>query len=261
MLNKLLKHEFKATSRYIIPLYLILLVVSLLDRIVLSLDIFTGALQIIPGLLTLAYVVSVIGVIAATFILMIMRFYKNLMSDEGYLMFTLPVNPDRLIISKLVVSVIWILASVAAVIASLFLVFATPGNMQSFWQIVDKIINELAVVFNDRSALLIIEFCVMLLISIVQNILMIYTSIAVGHLFNGHKLAGSLIAYVCISIAVQIAVTAILLIGGHFFHRAFDEMDSILDIVFPAGIVISLILSTAYFFTTNKIFKRRLNLE
>lgn len=261
MLNKLLKHELKATSRLLLPLYLILMLVSLLDRFVLSLDIFTGALAIIPGLFTAVYVISIIAVLVTTFLLMITRFYKNLMSDEGYLMFTLPVSSERLIISKLVVSILWTFASVIAVVASLAVVFATPDNMQVFWRNFDTILAELRTVFKGRSALLIVEFIVMILFGVIQYILLIYVSIAVGHLFTHHKLAGSIIAYFCIYTAAEILIVIVLAVGGMIFRKSFAEMNSIPAIVFPASIVITSVFNLLYFFATNYIFKKHLNLE
>ena len=35
------------------------------------------------------------------------RFYKNLYTDEGYLMHTLPVTPRQLLVSKLTVGSLW----------------------------------------------------------------------------------------------------------------------------------------------------------
>lgn len=38
---------------------------------------------------------------------MVVRFRNNLMTDEGYLMFTLPVSVHQLLWSKLLVSMLW----------------------------------------------------------------------------------------------------------------------------------------------------------
>ena len=53
-----------------------------------------------------------------TLVLMVYRFYKNLMTDEGYLMFTLPVSRSQLIWSKLMVALAWgVLSAVLAALA------------------------------------------------------------------------------------------------------------------------------------------------
>lgn len=261
MLAKLTKHELKATSRFLVPLYLILLAVSILNRIVLTLDIFDGALSIVRGFVTFAYVVLLIGVTVTTFVLMVMRFYKNLMQDEGYLMFTLPVKSNQLITSKLLISVFWTILSVLGLIVSLLIVFGTPDGMQNFWQGFEEAMDEFRYIFKGNASLMIFEFIVLVFVGISQNILIIYVSIAVGQLFNGHKLLGSFAAYIGINTAMQTFITGILFIGSLLLKKSITELETIPQIIFPVSILFSLILSAAYYFVTDYIFKKKLNLE
>ncbi|HCM14004.1 MAG TPA: ABC transporter permease, partial [Lachnospiraceae bacterium] len=123
MLKKLLKHELKATSRYITPIFLILFLFTILNKIILGLDIFKGmfkgALKIIPGIAITGYVLSLIAIVVVTFVILVVRFYKNLTSEEGYLMFTLPVKSNQLVNSKLLIAMFWTVLSILAVILSL----------------------------------------------------------------------------------------------------------------------------------------------
>ena len=54
----------------------------------------------------------IVAVGIAAFVLMINRFYKNLLQDEGYVMMTLPVCVHQQIWSKLIVSTVWFAATV-----------------------------------------------------------------------------------------------------------------------------------------------------
>ena len=76
MLSKLLKHEFRATGRIMGPLYLVLLATSLGMRV--SIQVLNHAdsrlLQMLGGVLAMAYVVAILGVCFAAFGLMIQRF-------------------------------------------------------------------------------------------------------------------------------------------------------------------------------------------
>lgn len=261
MLGKLIKHEFKATSRFLVPLYLILMVLSIVNRIVLTLDLFDGALAIIRGFVTVTFVISLIGIAVVTFVLMVMRFYKNLLSDEGYLMFTLPVKAHQLITSKLLISMLFMILSILAILVSLLIVFATPDRMDLLSSLINHMKVELQVVFRGNIPLLVIETVLIMLIGIVHNILMIYVSIAVGQLFNGHKLLGSFAAYIGINTAVQTFITGILFVGSLILRRTINELEAIPQIIFPISILISILLSSAYFFATDYIFKKKLNLE
>lgn len=98
MLRKLLKYEFKATARTMVPLYIVLIAFSLFHLVINPLDVLestgnTSIRTIIAMLDIMLYVVLIVGLSIMTLVIMIQRFYKNLLGDEGYLMFTLPVKP------------------------------------------------------------------------------------------------------------------------------------------------------------------------
>lgn len=261
MLSKLIKHEFKATAKLLIPLYLILLFLTIMDRIVLRLNIFRGALSVIPGFITFFYVLSIIAVVAVTFLFMIIRFYKNLMTDEGYLMFTLPVKSYQLINSKLIVSFIWIVASVLAVVASLYIVIATPSRMDSLLIFLNALRAEINHGFGSYTTLLIIEFFAMIIIGLVNAMLTIYVSIAVGQLMNAHKLIGAIAAYIGISTIIQIISTIGIFIIGHFYENTFTDLRSIPLYVMPISMFLIMLLSVIYYWVMDYIFRKKLNLE
>ncbi|MGN0291367.1 MAG: hypothetical protein ACI4C5_05495, partial [Lachnospiraceae bacterium] len=117
MLGKLLKHEFKTTSKMILPLYFVLVVLTIFARITAQSmfsanETLTDSLGfgIFSGTTIVMYILGLFAVSIATFIYLVMRFYKNLFSAEGYLMHTLPVTSWQLLSSKLIVSFVWSLA-------------------------------------------------------------------------------------------------------------------------------------------------------
>ena len=117
MLTKLLKHEFRATARIMGPLYLVLLAVALgFNFSARLMDSGNFVLNMLAALVVMAYVVAITAVFIVAFILMLQRFYKNLLGDEGYLMFTLPASVSQHITAKLVVAVLLDVLSVAAAI-------------------------------------------------------------------------------------------------------------------------------------------------
>jgi len=119
MLGKLLKHEYKATARTYLALYAGMLAVAIFTRIM-----YFGGTQFsffavgsIAGLTMTALGVGAIAV--ATIILTTQRFKRNLLGDEGYLMFTLPVTTDGLLLSKLIVAVSWFVAGIVMALVAL----------------------------------------------------------------------------------------------------------------------------------------------
>ena len=127
MLGKLIKYEFKATGRTFLPLYGAILLVALIQR-------FLGRnnkgvfeeLNTLGNFTNLALVGLFIALVVITLIVTIQRFQKNLLSDEGYLMFTLPVKIRSLIITKMLVAVTWvILSGIVGVITFIVLTAST----------------------------------------------------------------------------------------------------------------------------------------
>jgi hypothetical protein len=208
-----------------------------------------------------AYGISILATLAVTFVIMILRFYKNLMADEGYLMFTLPVKPTQLINAKLIVSLFWNIVSIIVVGASLLIIFATSERMGVLREYLNFSLISLKANFGNQYILLIAEFLLMIFISLIQQILLIYVSIAIGNLFGGHKVLGSFASYIAISTIMQIAVTLILVIWAFLAGSSFEALEAIPQMVFPFSIIISIIFNASFYFITNYIFNRKLNLE
>lgn len=65
--------------------------------------------------------VVILGCLFGTVVINIVRFYKNLVTDEGYLTFTLPVSSKQIIASKLISSLVMDILMAFAVLVSTFL--------------------------------------------------------------------------------------------------------------------------------------------
>ena len=97
MFGKLMKYEMKSLSKGLIPLYGAILAVALINSIMWSVSGNgpTSTTSTISGLSQLTAMLVYFGLCVAiavvTFLVVIQRFYKGLLGQEGYLMFTLPV--------------------------------------------------------------------------------------------------------------------------------------------------------------------------
>lgn len=260
MLGKLLKHELRATSRYLLPIFAILALFTVLARIVLGLEILDGDFSLIPGMIMVGYVISMIAIVVVTVVVLIMQFYKNLTSDEGYLMFTLPVKPSQLINSKLIIALFWSILSLVAVVLAILVVVLTESDMETiilgFRLIRDQISSE----FKGYSTLFVVELIILTILSGINKILHIYASIALGQLLNGRRLLGSFGAYIGITVAIQIIATVALLISGNAIDTVGD-FTTILTVLFPIVIISLLILNGIFYFITDYLFSKKLNLE
>lgn len=153
MFTKLLKQEMKATSKLLGILSLAVLGVGILEAVILRMMIggqdlgaastaINSTLTSLMLFLSLAIFAYVLGVQ----IFLIVRFYKNKFTDEGYLTFTLPVTCHQIFLSSLVSMVIWTVISgiVTALCVGIILVGGTSGLVETaFWRYIWDLVLEL----------------------------------------------------------------------------------------------------------------------
>lgn len=261
MLAKLIKYEMKATSRILVPLYLILFFMSIVNRFIFKMSDDGKVLGLFNQFMVLTYILSIFIVLIVTFIYMIVRFYRNLLTDEGYLMFTLPVKTHQHITSKLLVTIFWSIISFAAVLLSLFIAFATVDSIPLISSGIKEAIESMSNELGGNWIMMSIELLIMFILGIISNILFIYVSIAVGQLFGKHKIIGSFAAYIIIYTALQFLMMLLLIPAGFYFSNNPPDASFIPRVFFPVSIAITALGCVCFFAATNYIFKRKLNLD
>lgn len=203
-----------------------------------------------------------------TFTMMIQRFHKNLLTDEGYLMLTLPVKPWKHIVSKLLVSMLWIITSGIAAFISILIISLEKGDIAEITEGFATFYHLVFEQLGTSAYILSFEIILGIFISLASGILVIYTSIAIGHLFRQHKMFASFGAFIILSNLSQVLFMLISMIPGitHLFNindasHDFIGMLPIIQLIIAYGIIFIGLLSAAYFATTNFILSKRLNLE
>ena len=135
MLGKLLKHEIKAMGRIMLPLYAVMIFAACLFAFNLRMNMSGMAkfiaekFAIVTGVLFGA-AVMVVGVVMI--VMVIQRFYKNLLGTEGYLMFTLPARTHELILSKALSAFLWMFIGVVSGMIAGFAMVAITSNVAAF---------------------------------------------------------------------------------------------------------------------------------
>ncbi|OOB77045.1 MAG: hypothetical protein BEN19_02665 [Epulopiscium sp. Nuni2H_MBin003] len=186
MLGKLLKYEFQATARTFIPMYIMMLLISLTYGI-LSGDSFQF-LSTLNNIVLIIFVGIFVALMVTTLIVLIQRFNTNLLGDEGYLMFTLPISPKYLIFSKLVSMIVWYFISFIVGIVSIGLLMSRiipfGEYMYSFIMPIYYIGESLGISLTSISIVIkIIQLIFNTILILMTNILLIYLSITIGKTF------------------------------------------------------------------------------
>lgn len=257
MLGKLLKQEWKATSRILLPLYMVLACTTLMAALLTHWD--NNFKHVITMISMMPYVVSLVLIAAGTTILLYVHFYKNLLTNEGYLMFTLPVKTNQLVFSKLLTSFLLTSVSIAAIFFSAFLVACASGNYQTVINGLHSAIAELKTGAGLSTPLLILEFIVLFIVCALSNILTVYFAIALGQLFTGHRIIGAFVSYGVLYVAFQLL--SLIAMGILILIKGMDYMEQADNTIILIMIPLAILINCACYYGTVKILRTKLNLE
>ena len=187
MLSKLLKYEYRATARFLLPLYLGVLFVIMVNALFLRMGDFFPAFasgdsySLILALLLIACVLGFLAVVIAGFVTGIQRFY-GLLGTRGYLMFSLPVTANQLIASKLICATSWMIG--AFLLGCVFLrMMAFPFGAENL------------VVIAPNSGVALFCHCLALLAMLCCSILFFYFCIALGGQWPQNRLIATILCY------------------------------------------------------------------
>ena len=261
MLGKLMKHEFRATARIMLPVMGAMVALALLAN--LSIRGLAGNLSDVPMLrilfvlIIIFFGVAVVATIVMSLVIMVSRFYRNLLKDEGYLMFTLPVSVHELIWSKLIVSLVWFLATA-------LLIFLVMSLLPS-WAEINRWLDETGI--RGQLVTLLIQVVLGTLIGIFAACLHFYAAMSLGHMFSKDKVLLSIVFFVGISFAFNMMEMGYGVIGFGLFDSEMMQLEESTDTlrfvstVIWHGILLSAVQSAVLYLATFLGLKKGLNLE
>lgn len=274
MLRKLLKHEFRATGRVILPIFGLLLLSAVGAN--LSIRGMTNAqstfLNTLGTILIMLFFLAIIAVGIVALAVMVSRFYKNLLQDEGYVMMTLPVSIHQQVWSKLIVSTVWFAATVLVIILACFVTAFDIRFMGELWQEVKNIVhaviryNHMDIVVNGIGFL--VELLLLCIMPSIAFCLRAYSAMAIGFSRPNHKGLFSVASYIVIGVVVQIlGGIGISLLNDSWFHRLLLGWEPQLSATAAMHlgmwflIVLELIYCAVFYFLTVYFLQKHLNLE
>ncbi len=264
MLRKLMKYELLATARLMLPLYLVVLLLSVgarfsgnwLTRSTLPDKAFLDLLSL---LFFLGFWIALIAAFVVALVLMILRFRSNLLGDEGYVMFTLPVSPHQLVWSKLLVSTLWFAG--AALVDGLALLIVTVSR---------PVLTDLQTLFSEvwrqlgtgNAVLLAAEILLLCVVYCLTLCLAFYTPLSIGHSFDRHKMLLSVVFFFAFELATQLLGGLLLVIDTPALH--FLDVPSP-DLIYHGalwlGILLNLVYGAVLYVLNHWMLCKRLNLE
>lgn len=200
------------------------------------------------------------------------RFYKNLYTDEGYLMHTLPVCPWMLITSKALVGVLWSYLGSFLMFLTMVpvLTLALPKTAEMTNADINLVRETLSGFIGKRPLEIFFFLVPYMLVGCAFSILVLYAAISLGQLFNRHKVLASILCFLGLQALLSTATSLLMLPGmtGVIIKHADDTqqfmavvMPSMMRTVYIISFFADIILTAAAFWLTNYIMQKNLNLD
>lgn len=277
MLGKLIKHELRGSGRTMLPFILVslfLAVMAGLSMRAMEHQQEYSWFNIVFGIVIFLFVAGLMAVCIMSVVVVINRFRQNLLGDEGYLMFTLPVSVDQHIWAKLIVSAIWFLAT--ALTCMLAVVLVLLCNVRTFdvdWSEVGYVMSELGRMMSQFGILHIVGYCLELLamffVGACVSCLTFYCAMAIGYSFANRKVLLSILAFFGLDIFFSMLQSALIMLLNSIpgVERFLDNLDlsrvgtaGCVHIVMLCWIMYLAVYAAVLYIPTRLLLKKKLNL-
>lgn len=252
-MGKMLKYEFKATWKFMCIMFLCICVISvgIFTAVELNQDDVIALTDDMGNVLDYVSETWVYGIacsaflMAAAVVLMIcfgiVRFKKALTHEEGYLVHTLPVGAESIILSKAITFFAYAIPIVSVTFIGFFgLFFNGEGGLTAA-----RLGGELAVVtngFNLTSEQIIIA--IGSLVSGVMSLFQLYAVIVIGYSFDRHKKMWTLVAFIAMMVASSFVVELLQPIRNRISYM---QSEDIIIILFEIAVAVLFFFITYYF--------------
>lgn len=285
MLKKLIKYEWKGVYKMGLILLGVIAFATFLGflasrsplwtDIVIYDDFAEGLATMMSLFAIMLYIIVLAGVAYAILIYIGVRFYKTMYTDEGYLLHTLPVTKHQILISKLLVSSLWLfIISTAVFVSGMFVIFfimeaASPGSVGEMLAYLPDVFGELGRAIRDMSGsdrMALIHFLISLILSmlvgILSTILTIFCAVSLGQLFSKHRVLMAILCYVGILIVMAIftAVVRSISYTGMFLYD-FDQVLGYFFTLIDSTVVLNLLMGVGFYLLSYYITSKKLNME
>ncbi len=277
MILKLFKYDFMNIGKKLIPFYIAALVIGVINRFLLLTSNISrmereGNFLAMFGspFLYAAYFLVIMGIFFMTVFIIISRYSSSIYGNEGYLTNTLPLNPSQIILAKLINFLIWILISYFIIFVSLFILFPFDFFLRNviyepeFYEGLKKLTK---LIFSSKYGFLFALQFIYNFFSHIQNILMLFLSVAIANLFKSYKVVAGVIAFFLISTVFSFIASIIsfsvmenvnlLEMYGEFNPIVYNSLKNgnIMSIIY------SIVSSIVLFFIIHYLHTHNLNLE
>ena len=288
MLGKLIKYEWKSTYKVGLLLLLAIVLATVMGFVIFQAPMWKSMYrdsridEVAEVLLNIAsifsiliYVLLLVGAVYGIYIFLVVRFYRSMYKSEGYLLHTLPVTKHQILISKILVSTIWVYLITIAVMVSVILFFlammsAISGEsfseiLQSISDISSNIYSLFSMLFSESGFSMNMYWVIILLSSILglpAGLIIMFGAISIGQLFSKNRVAMAILSYIGISIARS--VLSSLIQGVNYIGTALSGSEQFVGYMNSSmvlSLVLNVLLAVGCYIISYHVISKKLNME
>lgn len=261
MINKLMKYDIKKMTKVLKYFYFISIGLAIISRLInIKKDIQVVAIlgQVFMGM-TIA---AIVNILVNTFIHILKVFLTDFYKDESYLTHTLPINKNKLLLSKYLSALIVIVASFIVCFISLFIMFYSKSFMLSLKSFVELSISGYNLPIGSFVALI----ALILFVQICCIISMAFTTIVKANTYNQKRILKGLLwlAVYYFGAMIMIIILAVIifaLMGNLPALLAPVLSQNAFITILVIVLVMYLIYSFLYYYLCNKLFNKGVNVD
>ena len=273
MFAKLLKYEWKATSRLLGILTLCALGIGLLGGGVVQALVFFVQKSVVRGeaaLATVGFSFLLMGLFFALVIYaagiqfyLLFRFYKSRFTDEGYLTFTLPASNRSIFLSSYANTLLWEFIAMATVFASvgIAVLIGCIGNVDGEWQEVFYVFREFRDIYASvgLDGMMAIQI-VGAVLSYASGVMVMMGSITVGAVVaKKHKILAAIGIYYGQSVVMSIISGVIQIFASFSMLGSYGSFDGYIW-MYCLTYVLQLGWGIGAYFLSMHLINKKLNL-
>ncbi|NWO19221.1 hypothetical protein [Leptotrichia sp. oral taxon 223] len=275
-LGKLIKYDFMDVSKLIIPFYIgmgvmgivirIFWFVLLNEKIDERVRISTGVFQVMSYF---GYAIAIIGIILMTYYAVIIRYYRSIYGNEGYLTNTLPIETYEIILAKLLTFLSWFVVNGIIIFFTFWFIIPVEGIFKAnIFR--PEVLREIEMFLRHSVGTALIIGIISMLVMTIEKILFLFLCVSIANMVKSYRILTGIGAYIILGGIIGL-IKQVILTFTYIFDKNYGNYDNsewevlrTFENVFNTNLGMlftSIVFSVILFFVVNYLLKNKLNLE
>ena len=271
MLTKMIKHDMRAMSKVAVPMFIASGIISVICCAMLyfTLSFFENADNLIAASALVGgfYVLGIMAIVVMSsivYVMAIVRYYKSLFTDEGYLNMVLPMSTSTVLNAKILSTLIWSLISTAVIALVMFISVVLPTLLYNI-----EILTDTAEIFKyfmglfiepDHASSLTVFQSTNAAVKFVESTILTLTAINIGvTVMKKRRVLGAVLFYFAVNFVRENIISGFELIVDAVLVSGAGSVGVVISSIF--SIVMSLALIVAGYLVSRYILTKKFNIE